>query len=206
MPRTSPKSLRSIPARAGEPPHHAHGHCQPGVYPRACGGTRPQSGERLLPWGLSPRVRGNLPKEAAIAREDGSIPARAGEPVARSPGIRSRWVYPRACGGTADYPARADRQLGLSPRVRGNPAAAGGGPDQYRSIPARAGEPSASARTLSTCSVYPRACGGTDRLPDVNRPLGGLSPRVRGNPEDDEEDEDGDRSIPARAGEPLDSD
>ena len=32
------------------------------VYPRVCGGTNPLDSVMMRPWGLSPRVRGNLGK------------------------------------------------------------------------------------------------------------------------------------------------
>ena len=50
-------------------------------------------------------------------------------------------VYPRACGGTPVTLALAVEYLGLSPRVRGNPADLLAGLLDERSIPARAGEP-----------------------------------------------------------------
>ena len=102
-------------------------------------------------------------------------------------------------------------------------------PFHYRrgSIPARAGEPPGRPGGNSqgmpvypracggTCTpsrsqessgptVYPRACGGTTTTADMNKMGQGLSPRVRGNlirhlPVSTECS----RSIPARAGEPL---
>ena len=55
----------------------------------------------------------------------GSIPARAGEPF-RCDLVLDECpprVYPRACGGTGHYGAVGPFwTLGLSPRVRGNPA------------------------------------------------------------------------------------
>ena len=53
------RRLRSIPACAGEPSgQHTLG-VDAGVYPRVCGGTRPDAGCRPAAGGLSPRVRGN---------------------------------------------------------------------------------------------------------------------------------------------------
>ena len=65
------------------------------VYPRACGGTRPNlhavtpvtiparepGCPNPMAVGLSPRVRGNLIPAQIYAFAEGSIPARAGEPV-----------------------------------------------------------------------------------------------------------------------------
>ena len=50
-------------------------------------------------------------------------------------------VYPRACGGTGLLDELAPGTVGLSPRVRGNPAGTNAFHNYLRSIPARAGEP-----------------------------------------------------------------
>ena len=72
---------RSIPAYAGEPP----GPFLPPriwrVYPRVCGGTRPNHGSYILPCGLSPRMRGNPIRGMWWTGSAGSIPAYAGEPA-----------------------------------------------------------------------------------------------------------------------------
>ncbi len=92
--------------------------------------------------------------------------------------------------------------LGLSPRVRGNPLFSAVRDSWYRSIPARAGEP--TIKRLDRCfeKVYPRACGGTS-VRFSQRGIGpGLSPRVRGNRDHPPRHLPRQGSIPARAGEP----
>ena len=111
-------------------------------------------------------------------------------------------VYPRACGGTPRLSGLRRDVLGLSPRVRGNLVHAGFAPSDYRSIPARAGEPRWRAPASARRWVYPRACGGTDRSARSTQGVTGLSPRVRGNPEPVNTKSANRRSIPARAGEP----
>ena len=92
--------VRSIPACAGEPKSKAATTDTFGVYPRVCGGTRsPRLGRNHLV-GLSPRVRGNLPRACRFCPPDGSIPACAGEPASDFTGADSYSVYPRVCGGT----------------------------------------------------------------------------------------------------------
>ncbi len=173
--------LGSIPARAGEPWDAAGLGSGVWVYPRACGGTLITHPDFPLATGLSPRVRGNLQASCGRAREDGSIPARAGEPG--RPGRRPAmtWVYPRACGGTLVRPTEAVSVAGLSPRVRGNPLDESVPPGRTWSIPARAGEPTRRARSMTAPRVYPRACGGTVVEFGKTLRLSGLSPRVRGN-------------------------
>ena len=92
---------------------------------------------------------------------------------------------------------------GLSPRVRGNHAAALSRGRDVRSIPARAREPLAAARVKMPALVYPRACGGTKRVGVKKEPSDGLSPRVRGNRVPSLATFRDTRSIPARAGEPA---
>ena len=135
----------SIPARAGEPASANCPDARPTVYPRACGGTRHQLQKIYPPWGLSPRVRGNLIRDEPEVWQVRSIPARAGEPSGSIGWWGRRGVYPRACGGTHQQPLAYTNITGLSPRVRGNLADASPSPAQFGSIPARAGEPALTA-------------------------------------------------------------
>ena len=106
------------------------------------------------------------------------------------------------CGGTIDIFARRAHAGGLSPRVRGNLAAAGEHYLDLGSIPACAGEPAALLVPHNRSRVYPRVCGGTlYPVAPVNCRLG-LSPRVRGNQSGLPCPQAAIRSIPACAGEP----
>ena len=134
-------SSRSIPARAGEPWGYWEHSRMTEVYPRACGGTYAIKCAPDGIQGLSPRVRGNRHRGPFEAVQPGSIPARAGEPIARVAANAKRRVYPRACGGTVVGYFAAIFQRGLSPRVRGNLRADAGTLTNIGSIPARAGEP-----------------------------------------------------------------
>ena len=193
----------SIPARAGEPVGAAAGALHRRVYPRACGGTQSIDNYSHNPWGLSPRVRGNRIAVNLAVRDvgsiparagepalddlddagDGSIPARAGEPAAYEQRRLQSEVYPRACGGTRASSARANSLDGLSPRVRGNPCRTSHLSNPGGSIPARAGEPAMRIPIQRSVTVYPRACGGTPKQYYSRTSTTGLSPRVRGNPQ-----------------------
>ena len=132
---------RSIPACAGEPTAHPRESYNLWVYPRVCGGTRPQM--RLggsLP-GLSPRVRGNHHIDLLCCVPMRSIPACAGEPIPSQTTGSPRRVYPRVCGGTWEPNEQTLVVRGLSPRVRGNRPLTMPHPNGPRSIPACAGEP-----------------------------------------------------------------
>ena len=112
---------------------------------------------------------------------------------------------------------------GLSPRVRGNHALSIQ-PNAYAgSIPACAGEPGSllirrvtrpvyprvcggtghSLACILIRGVYPRVCGGTVAATRANDSIGGLSPRVRGNPRLRHWQVPSEGSIPACAGEPC---
>ncbi len=76
---------RSIPASAGEPcrwPGYRE-RCE--VYPRVCGGTLQTFPRVAYVHGLSPRLRGNHPRQQHRHYHDGSIPASAGEPLQGEP-------------------------------------------------------------------------------------------------------------------------
>ncbi len=153
--------------------------------------------------GLSPRERGNRDSLSPSSSSCGSIPARAGESLASARLTSVTRVYPRASGGTETMTGIPSTRNGLSPRERGNPIATHIGQSSPRSIPARAGEPAVRIRPNGTSTVYPRASGGTPVLPDITLPVGGLSPRERGNHRILDRDELRGGSIPARAGEPY---
>ena len=132
---------RSIPACAGEPIRNPRRLHHNRVYPRVCGGTASLARRMIWHCGLSPRVRGNrnaTGRTLALAR---SIPACAGEPGRMDGMVRLHAVYPRVCGGTSGYNDMPPAQMGLSPRVRGNPKSVRPNNSMDGSIPACAGEP-----------------------------------------------------------------
>ena len=153
--------------------------------------------------GLSPRLRGNRVQPAPECPVVRSIPAPAGEPRRNGEADVRYTVYPRACGGTRRRRRLAHSSTGLSPRLRGNrwhrdpPRGAG------RSIPAPAGEPSATNTVRLRGGVYPRACGGTTPTARRSSCRRGLSPRLRGNLPDVAHRAIPRGSIPAPAGEPA---
>ena len=172
--------IGSIPARAGEPQGCPGGCAAYRVYPRACGGTHLAGCNPCNDTGLSPRVRGNQPRRPLPSDNRRSIPARAGEPRHRTAAAFPVRVYPRACGGTRCCGSWPTTSMGLSPRVRGNRAAADQRCNRGGSIPARAGEPLPYLSFLNRREVYPRACGGTSLDRKTAALESGLSPRVRG--------------------------
>ena len=140
-PEAALDDARSIPACAGEPAPPPPELYPPPVYPRVCGGTIIARWAPPCLIGLSPRVRGNRAVVLPAKGLERSIPACAGEPGVGSSYHCHPPVYPRVCGGTARRRRTADRDAGLSPRVRGNRPAPPPTPRTRGSIPACAGEP-----------------------------------------------------------------
>ena len=134
-------NLGSIPAPAGEPRNSAYSRTAWSVYPRACGGTAIRPGRSSSPGGLSPRLRGNQLPGRPEMQAQRSIPAPAGEPSHPTKSSGNGRVYPRACGGTINRDPANTTNIGLSPRLRGNPRERGPFAGTHRSIPAPAGEP-----------------------------------------------------------------
>ena len=148
-------------------------------------------------------MRGNRVGALPALRCAGSIPAYAGEPSPSTPGARTTTVYPRVCGGTPPGACLREQNMGLSPRMRGNPANPRLPPARERSIPAYAGEPTMPSICGATISVYPRVCGGTVAVRQAGGGDVGLSPRMRGNHPETLAAIKLAGSIPAYAGEPY---
>ena len=156
-----PLRKRSIPACAGEPRRVFSRLGIAKVYPRVCGGTASTLRRAGARAGLSPRVRGNQWHFQSDCRPRRSIPACAGEPGRHGLPLHLPRVYPRVCGGTGPAATGVGSEMGLSPRVRGNPYATIDDAISRGSIPACAGEPLTDLTILHCREVYPRVCGGT---------------------------------------------
>ena len=153
--------------------------------------------------GLSPRVRGHQQARSSDVDDNRSIPACAGSPEMGHVLHRTPEVYPRVCGVTNSQ-RPADRwKAGLSPRVRGHPAAWLDRLSNARSIPACAGSPLTSQSPERITTVYPRVCGVTPAGVCWCRLRPGLSPRVRGHPIGTKKGVMVRWSIPACAGSPT---
>ena len=196
------ESLGSIPAPAGEPQRPCEDWYSPAVYPRACGGTQPETMTLGDTTGLSPRLRGNRHLHHQRRLYKRSIPAPAGEPRPNSRIVYPPRVYPRACGGTNRRVRGVSARMGLSPRLRGNLLVPATPPIVTGSIPAPAGEPFSLDRPARNSTVYPRACGGTVSCEALVKGADGLSPRLRGNLSGRGRPRIARGSIPAPAGEP----
>ncbi len=194
---------RSIPAWAGEPRGPKTRPACSRVYPRVGGGAGRYGKKYGSSSGLSPRGRGSHDFRPCLRLHSRSIPAWAGEPMARSSASAGLGVYPRVGGGAQPKPEPFQYDYGLSPRGRGSPHRDCRQSMIDRSIPAWAGEPISQQGQAYMLEVYPRVGGGAGRAVTPRHFLGGLSPRGRGSPLSIIEDEVVAGSIPAGAGEPT---
>ena len=196
-------SVRSIPAWAGETFAFARLTLGCAVYPRVGGGNGDGYAGAGGGEGLSPRGRGKPHSAYAPLREQGSIPAWAGETSRISAILRLCQVYPRVGGGNWGLVADLWRARGLSPRGRGKQALTCIPVGLHRSIPAWAGETSPGVAEVNPLSVYPRVGGGNCSTSSVSVNSRGLSPRGRGKRCPRREQTGCRRSIPAWAGETV---
>ena len=193
----------SIPARAGKP-HYIFPCSNPErVYPRTRGETSKRDTLSLIAQGLSPHARGNQYVGGLSIIALGSIPARAGKPIAPPFTARPHRVYPRTRGETRSSIGRGKARMGLSPHARGNLKGRGRHSINSGSIPARAGKPSPTDVPIDDNGVYPRTRGETPNCRSAIARYRGLSPHARGNHRIRATNLPVAGSIPARAGKPL---
>ena len=192
-----------IPACAGQPGVQCGPLSARRAYPRVCGATRQLCCIFVIEQGLSPRVRGNRERPQAHQLLIGPIPACAGQPGC--PRIRGAafGAYPRVCGATAILWLAHEKNLGLSPRVRGNLLPHPISWLLRGPIPACAGQPAPIIGGRRIARAYPRVCGATGQQRDVMVIVPGLSPRVRGNRQDLRRQDGSGWPIPACAGQPM---
>ena len=93
--------------------------------------------------------------------------------------------------------------VGRSPLTRGSHFTLPGGSLGLRSIPAHAGEPQTTVKGLSKDPVDPRSRGGAGEQMTIADRKDGRSPLTRGSRRGLHPASDGERSIPAHAGEPA---
>ena len=152
--------------------------------------------------GLSPPTRGiptSIPLRVRICR---SIPAYAGDPRHHFGRVYYYGVYPRLRGGSYARRRVHASMPGLSPPTRGIRHQKLPAPNQYRSIPAYAGDPAGLFFLNLPSSVYPRLRGGSETSTSHRLTLRGLSPPTRGIHSHLILPLHEDRSIPAYAGDP----
>ena len=154
------RSVRFIPADAGNTARHRRAHTKKAVHPRGCG---EYINSRYLPvvrHGSSPRMRG------IRQRHGWRIDAAA--------------VHPRGCGEYISPVSGVNTYAGSSPRMRGIRAVVRTGTMTYRFIPADAGNTLRKTLPAPYAPVHPRGCGEYCLQPSHGGRCSGSSPRMRG--------------------------
>ena len=192
----------SIPAGAGNPRAGLGGRRGRRVHPRGCGESAAAPASTFRRTGPSPRVRGILVWRGANDGILGSIPAGAGNPQVGCDGGDAARVHPRGCGESPTTLTFTSTFAGPSPRVRGIHASAWHAARGKGSIPAGAGNPTATPPRPHRPRVHPRGCGESDVKAAMSFIKEGPSPRVRGIHGEQRLRLEGLGSIPAGAGNP----
>ena len=200
-PSSTPAAAGSIPACAGEASSSGRCCVQASVHPRMRGGSAMMRGSCCWSRGPSPHARGKRRRGEAFVPSSWSIPACAGEAVARARQGQAGQVHPRMRGGSASAYRLQMQNRGPSPHARGKPLPLVRHLPKRGSIPACAGEASAGSHPIFSGTVHPRMRGGSGSCSWSWFPIPGPSPYARGKRPDVDVLHVGPRSIPACAGE-----
>ena len=150
--------------------------------------------------GSSPPVRGTRARLHCRRPLVRFIPACAGNTASPIRQLRMPPVHPRLCGEHPVEPGERGAGGGSSPPVRGTPHHARPARCVCRFIPACAGNTDGRIRTGASSPVHPRLCGEHARWSPTFSYSNGSSPPVRGTLPRGGYAVDGDRFIPACAG------
>ncbi len=194
------KSLRFIPACAGNSGWHRRPTDPRPVYPRLCGEQAISLVARFGTNGLSPPVRGTGRRGIRHQCTPRFIPACAGNSRPKTLPARPPEVYPRLCGEQPLMDTLPAGTRGLSPPVRGTGQGRGVEASARRFIPACAGNRGKARSGKQRLPVYPRLCGEQISLGAIPESQPGLSPPVRGTDHIEELRKESSRFIPACAG------
>ena len=155
-------------------------------HPRVCGEHPPGSRRPTAAAGSSPRMRGTLQRRHPGRRQNGIIPAYAGNTGSLFTSFLWFRDHPRVCGEHAVNNEHADTIEGSSPRMRGT---------LWRCmswclfpgiIPAYAGNTSSNRKASRATGDHPRVCGEHHVSPPSTVLFSGSSPRMRGTHQRDE--------------------
>ena len=189
-----------IPARAGSTQKSDRWRKLYRAHPRPCGEHDKAYNLWRSETGSSPPVRGALHRTIRVTPPLGLIPARAGSTRKPVAAFQLGGAHPRPCGEHTLEEAKAYRDEGSSPPVRGAQQFCRCRAGLHGLIPARAGSTLYVIFQVFPAGAHPRPCG--EHTP--GRPLelvhSGSSPPVRGALDGKISLKDKDRLIPARAG------
>ena len=171
---------RIIPAHAGQTGSPTHTRCGSSDHPRACGANPTQYGTAGWVFGSSPRMRGKL--DLLVQHLIGAriIPAHAGQTVRLRHAGTPTTDHPRACGANPLTHRMIIGSFGSSPRMRGKQDRPDSPLQNYRIIPAHAGQTLMFLSSRVILPDHPRACGANFFSRAHTCGGVGSSPRMRG--------------------------
>ncbi len=178
--RAQPRTLRIIPAHAGQTFVIGARGLGKTDHPRACGANAAAGRIRTLRRGSSPRMRGKQGGRRKLEREIRIIPAHAGQTAPARDATSRSSDHPRACGANSSGAFSMIRLIGSSPRMRGKRVGSVPVGILARIIPAHAGQTQSHQRNGKEDADHPRACGANHVPQQDARQPRGSSPRMRG--------------------------
>ncbi len=198
------RTVRFIPACAGNTRGRHPGDRSAPVHPRVCGEHKSVARPSAPRCGSSPRVRGTLLGFSRSLAQVRFIPACAGNTHSLERTVPHLTVHPRVCGEHTCCLLHETSRCGSSPRVRGTPCPANQSrqelDDNEGSSPRVRGTRTLSISCRSPVAVHPRVCGEHSSLHLLSSISAGSSPRVRGTRSAARNARGHDRFIPACAG------
>ena len=144
--RAQPRTLRIIPAHAGQTRTPSSRSRPPPDHPRACGANLPPMPAIPIAAGSSPRMRGKLTLRRRHDHCERIIPAHAGQTDLDKFYGDVNADHPRACGANDRTPLETLTIFGSSPRMRGKQRFSCSTRRDGRIIPAHAGQTHADRR------------------------------------------------------------
>ena len=169
-----------IPARAGSTQKSDRWRKLYRAHPRPCGEHDKAYNLWRSETGSSPPVRGALHRTIRVTPPLGLIPARAGSTRKPVAAFQLGGAHPRPCGEHTLEEAKAYRDEGSSPPVRGAQQFCRCRAGLHGLIPARAGSTLYVIFQVFPAGAHPRPCGEhTPAAARIERPTGS-SPPVRG--------------------------
>ena len=175
------------------------------VHPRSRGAAEIKTIVSSNVLGPSPLTRGSRAVDQGHRAGAGSIPAHAGQPTTAARNNKAPWVHPRSRGAASPISATRSAVLGPSPLTRGSRWPSSGPLGLSGSIPAHAGQPRSAPDHPCGRRVHPRSRGAAISRCVSIISLRGPSPLTRGSLDFKPRPLMADGSIPAHAGQPLES-
>ena len=191
---------RIIPAHAGNSAPQGSPANSRTDHPRACGELPFTASRRNRNLGSSPRMRGTPCQTHQPCRRWRIIPAHAGNSATHPIQTAHQPDHPRACGELMMSLRELSPPDGSSPRMRGTRGVHRGAVHTHRIIPAHAGNSATWLPRARSNTDHPRACGELIPRPGYENSVYGSSPRMRGTRSYLRPASEGDRIIPAHAG------